>query len=47
MTPASPHFQRVVTGTALAALLTVGLAMGGWVLLIMVVAVASLALLEF
>lgn len=47
MTSASPHFQRVVTGTALAALLTVGLAMGGWVLLIMVVAVASLALLEF
>ncbi len=47
MTPASPHFQRVVTGTALAALLTVGLAIGGWVLLIMVVAVASLALLEF
>lgn len=47
MTPASPHFQRVVTGAALAVLLTAGLALGGWVLLIMVVAVASLALLEF
>lgn len=47
MNLASTHLQRLVTGAALAALLTAGLAFGGWALLLLALAASSLALLEF
>lgn len=47
MTLATSHLQRLVTGAALALLLTAGLALGGWVLVLLALVASSLALLEF
>lgn len=44
---APAHLQRLITGIVLAAILLTGLYMGGWVLLALLIVVASLALIEF